>query len=570
MQVMEASAKMYYDFLEANDLALESVLIYSLSVQGLCVNMHIRRTPFVDSLLLCVDNQYHSLFDLHNGGHALVEYDDNNGTLIIDFDEHEQALVHKIKTKKVSLFNDLKFLVESVHKFYKKRGEHCIKPLFNKKRLAHITSMLPPSDEIPYYECLDLHQNSALKTVFSNPISYIWGPPGSGKTKGVLLQSLLFLLAHKKRVLLLAPTNNALEQILNGILPEIEKKQYPIDCVFRLGFPSQMFLAKYPMCCDSMAFGRKKAHLFMNFKGTKQRLKEAFILAMTVDGFIQRHEHIKDIEHIFLDEAPYTPLIKALTLGYYESPLTLLGDHKQLGPICEANASECVDDKDIIKAWHFSSIYAESYHKHQKKLFDTHNLLEQEPEFDNIACACLLQNYRYGQNLTDLLDSFVYHIGLLGQDEPTQICYIDSGKSDFVKGSYCSQNEANAIKRLIPKLRYDDFVILTPFRAQRKLILDTCAALRDKDKIFTIHRSQGLEFDTVILSPVMLHYHLTDSRNISALYALNVAVSRAKKTIIIVCDVMTWKRNKGQFITYLLDNASPYTKTSTLSIEDGT
>ncbi|MDE6978383.1 MAG: ATP-binding domain-containing protein, partial [Helicobacter sp.] len=98
---------------------------------------------------------------------------------------------------------------------------------------------------------------------------------------------------------------------------------------------------------------------------------------------------------------------------------------------------------------------------------------------------------------------------------------------------------------------------LTPFRLQRMMILRACPQLRNKDKVFTIHRSQGLEFDTIIFSPVLLHYYLTDSRCIGALQALNVAVSRARKQIILVCDVAMWRTNKGQFLERLLQNAKP-------------
>ena len=76
--------------------------------------------------------------------------------------------------------------------------------------------------------------------------------------------------------------------------------------------------------------------------------------------------------------------------------------------------------------------------------------------------------------------------------------------------------------------------------------------------VMTIHASQGQEFDTIIFSPVKLHYHLTDSNKNEALYALNVATSRLKKTLILVCDYRYWIRQEGQFLTQLLKQAAPY------------
>jgi ATP-dependent exoDNAse (exonuclease V) alpha subunit len=73
----------------------------------------------------------------------------------------------------------------------------------------------------------------------------------------------------------------------------------------------------------------------------------------------------------------------------------------------------------------------------------------------------------------------------------------------------------------------------------------------------TIHGSQGQEFETVILSPVTLHYHLTNSKNPAALHALNVAVSRAKGRIVLVCDYAFWMKQKGQFLSALLRECEP-------------
>ena len=557
MQFLGVAARMYYDFLEQTGRSLESIPISQKETRKTSIRLQVPRTIFTESLLLQVGQDFYAL----DSDDFAVQYDDKNGVLTI---ETNVELVKRAQKEKIELFSDLKFLVQAVVRFY---ASNRVQPLFHHKRLQQIAAMLPRA--IPYAQHLDSHQNNALQLLFANPISYIWGPPGSGKTKGVLLESLLFLLAQKQRVLLLAPTNNALEQILNGILPQMQLRQYPLECVFRLGIASSDFLARYPQCCDYHA-QKEQSNLFANKKSSKQRMSEASILAMTLDGFIKRYETIENIAHIFLDEAPYTPLIKALTLSYFTAPLTMLGDHKQLGPVCEASEREFVGDGAMMRVWAISSIYAEEFEEDSRTLL-AKAANSEPPKLQKTACAQLLQNYRYGQNLTDLLDSCVYHIGLRGQEAPTEIFYIDSGKAaPIVSKQYQSMSEAMVIARLAPHLlqqearllRKDCFAILTPFRLQRKAILQACPQLRNKDKVFTIHRSQGLEFDTIIFSPVLLHYYLTDSRCMSALQALNVAVSRARKQIILVCDVAMWRTNKGQFLERLLQNAKPLKEAS--------
>ena len=90
--------------------------------------------------------------------------------------------------------------------------------------------------------------------------------------------------------------------------------------------------------------------------------------------------------------------------------------------------------------------------------------------------------------------------------------------------------------------------IITPFVNQKKLLQKTIT----HSDISTIHSSQGREWDNVIFSPVDLHYYLTDSRQISALFGLNVAISRLKKRLFIVCDLGFWQQQEGQFLHALL------------------
>ncbi|MDE6978289.1 MAG: hypothetical protein K2O85_01820, partial [Helicobacter sp.] len=459
MQFLGVAARMYYDFLEQTGRSLESIPIFQKEIRGTIIRLQVPRTIFTESLLLQVGQGFYAL----DSDDFAVQYDDKNGILTI---ETHAELVKSGQKETIQLFSDLKFLVQAVIRFY---ASNRVQPLFHHKRLQQIAAMLPHA--IPYAQHLDSYQNHALQLLFANPISYIWGPPGSGKTKGVLLESLLFLLAQKQRTLLLAPTNNALEQILNGILPQVQLRQYPLECVFRLGIASSDFLARYPQCCDYHA-QKEQPNLFANKKSSKQRMSEASILAMTLDGFIKRYETIDNIAHIFLDEAPYTPLIKALTLGYFTAPLTMLGDHKQLGPVCEAGEREFVGDGAMMRLWAISSIYAEEFEEDSCTLLAKVANIE-PPKLQKTACAQLLQNYRYGQNLTDLLDSCVYHIGLRGQETPTEIFYIDSGKSaPIVSKQYQSMSEVAAIAGLVPYLvqqetqllRKDCFAILTPFR----------------------------------------------------------------------------------------------------------
>lgn len=69
----------------------------------------------------------------------------------------------------------------------------------------------------------------------------------------------------------------------------------------------------------------------------------------------------------------------------------------------------------------------------------------------------------------------------------------------------------------------------------------------------TIHKSQGLEWDTVILSAVDAEeMFFTDSTKIRGNALLNTALSRARKHLVIVCDADCWAKRPQQLLGRLV------------------
>ena len=127
---------------------------------------------------------------------------------------------------------------------------------------------------------------------------------------------------------------------------------------------------------------------------------------MTLDCFIGRfREAVLPLDHVFLDEAGYAPLVKALTLCRRGTPLTFIGDHKQLGPVCEMN-DESLDTVEGSPAlvWKKSALFldelflAEDADDAVSSLFG-----RSDPRLQCFARAHLSVTFRFGQNLADIL-----------------------------------------------------------------------------------------------------------------------------------------------------------------------
>ena len=591
------ATSIYYEYLQNHNLGCEQLQILGINIQEAIIKFFIK-AKFVntDSLMLDVCGRYTPLSE--EAGFCVLFYDEKTGILAIECLDF--ALLEKIEKHKndIKLFSDLKFLIRNLEMFFENAKSFALptkKPLLAQNPLTQNplsptksnSSQSPSTAQNQHIEIdssftpkdyLNAEQKSALMCALSEPFSYIWGAPGSGKTQVVLFEALLYYIYNGLPVCVLAPTNSALEQVLIALISKFDTLELNREKILRLGTPSNAFLEKYTEVCDPQVLQKKAKDSLFSSTTPKARLKEALLIGMTMDGFIKKHASLGiDFCHFFLDECAFTPLIKALVLTTQNTPITLLGDHKQLMPICEMPISQIKGDKIWANLFNLSSLFLEDFFAHSAEISapifsksQSSPLCFTQDNSAKTAFCILRQTHRYGDNLAKILDSHIYHNGLKGKQENTQIFYIDCPNAIIEDKQNIT--EARAIAALTKELDkqkpplsqndFSDFAIITPFIKQKKLLSDCGVSYR---RIWTIHGSQGQEFDTVIFSPVMLHHHLTDSRNTNASYALNVAISRIKKQLIIVCDRAYWLRFRGQFLSEILANALPFPNQANLT-----
>lgn len=578
------ATSIYYEYLQNHNLGCEQLQILGINIQEAIIKFFIK-AKFVntDSLMLDVCGRYTPLSE--EAGFCVLFYDEKTGILAIECLDF--ALLEKIEKHKndIKLFSDLKFLIRNLEMFFENAKSFALptkKPLLAQNPLApkSNSSQSPSTAQNQHIDIdssftpkdyLNAEQKSALMCALSEPFSYIWGAPGSGKTQVVLFEALLYYIYNGLPVCVLAPTNSALEQVLIALISKFDTLGLNREKILRLGTPSNAFLEKYTEVCDPQVLQKKAKDSLFSSTTPKARLKEALLIGMTMDGFIKKNASLGiDFCHFFLDECAFTPLIKALVLTTQNTPITLLGDHKQLMPICEMPTSQIKGDKIWANLFNLSSLFLEDFFSHSAEISapifsksQSSPLCFTQSDSAKTAFCILRQTHRYGDNLAKILDSHIYHNGLKGKQENTQIFYIDcpnaiiEDKQNITEARVIATltKELDKQKSPLSQNDFSDFAIITPFIKQKKLLSDCGVSYR---RIWTIHGSQGQEFDTVIFSPVMLHHHLTDSRNTNASYALNVAISRIKKQLIIVCDRAYWLRFRGQFLSEILANALPF------------
>lgn len=297
-------------------------------------------------------------------------------------------------------------------------------------------------------------------------------------------------------------------------------------------------------------------------QSTKQRVKNSLVLAMTIDAYIQYtiNENI-EVDHIFCDEAGYMSTIKALSLFKFNSPITFLGDHMQLPPVSEIKTYDVTSYKKSF-LWSQSALFFETLflkNSVEEIFFEFTN--NTTPKFEKTSQVNLISTHRFGKNLAQVLNKFVYKFGFESAlKNDTNLFFIDSASNVNEVIERSSLEEVLIIKELVKKFEGKSFVILTPYKKQVKLLKEHLGR-KYFENIMTIHKSQGSEWENVIFSVVddsnsgkrKMFFTDTLNKNFKGLNLINTVVSRTKKRLIIVANEEFWiKQKDAQLIGNLI------------------
>lgn len=293
-------------------------------------------------------------------------------------------------------------------------------------------------------------------------------------------------------------------------------------------------------------------------KKHRVRMDRCKILATTLDLALIRLKPNGEFQpdHIFLDEAGYAPLIKAAPLTAFRCPLTLLGDHMQLPPVCEMNEDEIKRAENApIALWTQSALYLEDLFLPDYDALFQRFTDHEAPLFQRIQKFDLLHSYRFGAKLADILAGEVYSAALTGNDAvQTELCFIDVPRPKQDPAAVKRRNlaECDAIAAYVAAHREEDIGIITPYRNQKEALRHKLPA---EMEVNTIHSAQGREWDCVILSVVDTTDRFFTDSNLkisNGKKIINTAVSRAKKKLVLVCDASYWSAQKTQLIGKIL------------------
>jgi superfamily I DNA and/or RNA helicase len=476
----------------------------------------------------------------------------------------------------------------------------------NNNRIAELREMIEGTLPISFQKTnndiiipqLNLSQNKAVRHVLSvNDIGVIHGPPGTGKTTS-LVQAIRLTLQTENQILVCAPTNSAVDLITEKLI------ELGID-VLRMGHPARISdelqkssidgkISSSPYYKDiknlrrnaeeyfrmagkyKRIFGKEDAQQRTAFyTEAKNCIKEARLLEdFIVDELFKTTQVIcctpvtsthrglakKRFDTLFFDEASqalepmvWIPLLKC-------KRLILCGDHFQLPPVVKS-----------IEA---------------KKGGLDQTLLDRCIKFKD-AVSLLTRQYRMNTAIMGFSNNFFYNNELIADESVSaqvllndensmlsrSIEFIDTAGCNFDEIqnsetlSYFNPKEGDILFKHLQQLLIEygqqellppiSIGIISPYKEQREWLKDNIGEVEfDKTKleslnVKTIDGFQGEERDVIYISLVRSN-EKQEIGFLNDLRRMNVAITRAKKKLVVIGDSSTIGASKfyNSFLEY--------------------
>lgn len=244
-------------------------------------------------------------------------------------------------------------------------------------------------------------------------------------------------------------------------------------------------------------------------------------------------------DYIIMDESSQIDVVTGTLALSSAKYAVIIGDEKQLPNVV---SSSIYNKANIIfKEYNLDNGYSYSLNSF---LSSVKNIIP------NIEKKMLLEHYRCHPKIINFCNKKFYNNKLVimtkDKGEDNVISVIKTKKGNHSRDNF-NKRQVDIIKEILPTLDSNDVGIIAPYNNQVKLIKENV----NNVEVNTIHKFQGREKDTIIISTV--DDYISDfvgNENI-----LNVAISRAKKhLILIVTGNEIHNKNIMDFINYVAYN----------------
>jgi superfamily I DNA and/or RNA helicase/very-short-patch-repair endonuclease len=307
-----------------------------------------------------------------------------------------------------------------------------------------------------------------------------------------------------------------------------------------------------------------KEYTYENYKNEfKDFMDEYPVILSTTHSLIPSAEHSYVFDYLIIDEASQTDLLSSVLSLNCARNAIIVGDSKQLPQIENMFLKE--------KNYSFKKLYNIS---DEYDYFGNNILSSMSKVFSNAPKVMLKEHYRCHPLIINFCNQKFYDNQLIILTNPG----LESNPLKLYKtvpGNHARKNpngsgfynlrEVDEINLIVKNSAIQDIGVISPYRKQVEVLNDSIEIKSEKIEIDTVHKFQGRAKDVVILSTVVNDIRHDTTLNpekedfVSKSDLLNVAVSRAKKQLILVVSDKIYQsknNNIADLIKYIQYNSS--------------
>ena len=448
-------------------------------------------------------------------------------------------------------------------------------------KLSHVNHSQYPAYLNEYLKD-DKSQFEAFKAALDNDITFIWGPPGTGKsyTLATIIMALHSMKGERTAVCCLS--NVAVDQLLNKVVDIIKEKEPEMvrgefyragraqdaqilatDFLFPDDIDSKILRYRIKLLnkqldnykSSNLQYSDEAIEVKAELNDAREKLKEhtsylinhVKVVFSTISNFVINTK-LKDgvFDNLIVDEASMLALPQLIALARKVTKrIILVGDFQQLAPITVAGVP-------ILKDNVFKLCGIDIKHTNHPALKPLLKQRRSNPKLVGI----INQSFYAGK-----LEAVNKEFNTIVASPPYSECVIGmycvtDGKVRFTKGG-TRQNLANSdvVMHLLDLYSEDEKArftigVITPYAGQVSLLKGIFSKkeyrleFKNRVKIGTVHTFQGSESDIIIFDMVdCSKFENNSDPYFGKLYEgmqgeqlLNVAISRARHKLIVVCD----------------------------------
>ncbi len=265
------SAKIYDEYLRQNAKGLERISVQKVEFVDNFVQLSIYSPiRFPEKIEIEISGVHYDKQDIR-----VIQFDQEENTILLLPRITLKSLFYKVEAKDIKVVVDLREQVMQVGRWFERLdGELCL------------PNQMPELDfELEYSNSLSEKQKQMEEGVFQHPFTFLWGERGAVKTFAVLADCIMNYVRNEKKVIITAPTNEALDRTLSYVLEILKREHFPLKRALRLGLPTQKFAKRYHDACEFSGIDRMVSGMESRIK----TLEEAYEFF----SYYQQYEKLK-------------------------------------------------------------------------------------------------------------------------------------------------------------------------------------------------------------------------------------------------------------------------------------